>query len=176
MMNKIGLAIICVSMFFLASCKKKVREELQILIQNKTDTHMEVTLFPVVETTPTVYPVCKGCGANMNSKFILPPHDGSETIYCDCERMVFSTNDLNIEPYALVRAAFDSIRICLPDKDSVIIRFTPEKVTGYSENIFAENAAWDFRIVEYNLYTSVKNYHKDYCYGFIISEDNITIE
>jgi hypothetical protein len=34
----------------------------------------------------------------------------------------------------------------------------------------------NFMTVECNLQTSVKNYHKDYCYSFIISEDKIMIE
>ncbi|MDR2915875.1 MAG: hypothetical protein LBV74_13770 [Tannerella sp.] len=174
-MNKIILAgIVFTGIFFLTSCKEELYEELQILIQNKTDTHMEVTLFPVVESTPTAYPICKGCGANTESKFILLPYDDPRR---DMDRIVFSTTDLNTEPYTLALMAFDSIHICLPDKDSAVIKFTPEKATGYSENIFTENAAWDFRIINHkNRVMFGSNPVKYYCYGFAISEDKFVIE
>jgi hypothetical protein len=173
-MNRIIVTGLCAVVLLAFSCKEKVHEELQILIQNDTDSLIHITLYSK-DAISGLYPVCKGCGGHKTTKYTLSPHDNELSYTWD--EVIFLTDDLNMEPYTLVSMAFDSIHISLPDKDSVLIRFTPEKVTGYSENIFAENSTWNFRINEWNAQTQFsKNPQKDHCYSFLISKDKVITE
>jgi hypothetical protein len=167
-----------VGIFFLMicciSCKEKVRETLQILIQNETDSPIHVTLYPKGDIGG-LYPMCEGCGGYKKTEFTLSPHD--DRSYYNWEEVVFYTNDLNIEPYTLASKAFDSIHISLPDKDNVTIKFAHKNVTGYSENIFSENSSWDFRIVDDALPDmGGRNPQKYHSYSFQILEDLIISE
>ena len=154
------------------SCKRKVSESLQILILNRTDSVIHIQLYPkkTAPKTNDLYPPCEGCGVRHNTEFTIAPSDG---IYSK-EMMIFYTDNLNMEPYILAEKAFDSIYISTANKDSVIIKFTHENATGYSENIFSENSTWDFEIVEETRHSQLRGYPlRFYQYKFLISKDKI---
>lgn len=141
-----------------------MRETLQILIQNKTDGPIFITLYPKGDIGG-LYPICEGCGGYIETKFDLSPLN---------DRLLFYTYDFNTEPYTLAAKAFDSIYISTVSTDKIIIKFTHEVVTGYSENIFTENATWNFKIEEDEL-PDMGGRHPQKChsYSFSILEDKI---
>ena len=173
--------IICIAGIFIAcyctSCEETVREELQILIQNRTDSPIYITLYPKAEY------LSDGCNLYLhsdigsgyvNTEFSLDPNEDNRRLVW--KEIMFITSDLNIKPYTLASKVFDSIHISSANIDKVI-KFTHETVTGYSENIFSENSTWDFIIVERNEQTQFrKNPVRSYCYRFLILKDKIAIE
>jgi hypothetical protein len=182
-MNRVILAciIICAGIFFFTACKRCggtdteiVQESLQVLIMNRMDSRIHVRLYPRNDDNGFYHISDMGGGYNLNELTLLP---NSDSLYYRWDEVVFVTGNMNIEPYTLMSNVFDSIHISLTDKDSTIIRFTPENVTRYSENIFSENSTWKFRIIEYNLPTMCGlNPRKAYCYTFVISKDKIQTE
>ena len=142
-------AVKSVSIFFLItccciSCTTIVHETLQIAIQNRTDDNLHITLYPKGDIGG-LYPECEGCGGHRDTQFVLPPNNDGRN---DLNDVIFYTVDLEIAPGTLASQAFDSIYIRTANEDSVIIKFTHEKVTGYSENLFSDNSTWDFEVVE----------------------------
>lgn len=163
-----GIIIACCCI----SCKETVREELQILIQNETDSIVHVKLFPIktAPETVTLYPVSDIGGGFANTEFDLPALNDR---FYNNDRILFYTSDLNIEAYTLAAKVFDSIHISTRNKDIAIV-FTHEKVIGYSENIFSKNSTWEVIIVEQNEQTQFrKNPVKSYCYRFLILKDKM---
>jgi len=104
-------------------------------------------------------------------EFVLHPNNNE---YNDWNEVIFSSCDLKIDPYILASKAFDSIHISTAN---AILKFTHEKVTGYSENIFSENSTWDFDIREgYEETWFSSNPYRNYIYKFLISKDKVIIE
>ena len=164
--------IIFISMFFLCiSCKETVTESLLISIQNKTEDTIHIRLFPKGDIGG-LYPICFGCSGHKQTEFTSRP---LRNTYYNWADVIFTTDDLRIKPYILASRAFDSIRISL--KDTVILKFTHDGVTGYSENIFSENSTWYFEIVEDERPTFLyRNPVRYYSYTFVILEDKVIID
>ncbi|MDR2911046.1 MAG: hypothetical protein LBV47_06750 [Bacteroidales bacterium] len=158
------------------SCKEKVHEILQIVVFNRTDSLLYIKLYPQKTTVSGgFYPMSDIGGGHKLTEFDLSP--GGDAYYDYWDGVLFETKDLNIAPYTLAANIFDSIHVGFANNDSVIISFTHNRVTGYSENIFKENSTWDFKISEYTLGDMrSSNPQKAYLYFFQISEDKITIE
>jgi len=174
-----GFIISIVGIFFLVacctSCGETEREELQILIQNRTDSPIHISLYPNDKyLTPLDGFVATDVGGGgRDTEFSLSPNEGNRYVWGE---VVFTSSDLSIKPYILASKVFDSIHISTENIDKVI-KFTHETVTGYSENIFSENSTWDFKIIERNEQTQFrKNPVKSYCYKFLILKDKIIIE
>ena len=182
----IQILLLLVSISFLcAMCKKEeeVKESLQILILNKTDNIMYVTLYPKEEyRSGKLYLKSEG-GGYQHSEFTIFPNSQNYK----WEEVLFVTGDLNIEPHTLAAKVFDSIYISsikeapkpgMPAiNDSVIIKFTHENVSGYKDNIFLENSIWEFSIYEWDAETQfIRKKHKEYCYNFLILEEKLIKE
>jgi len=160
------LAVVLMLAGGLVSCRETKEETLQILIQNKTEYTIYVTLFPVGGGIS--YLQCVDCGeggGRRNAEFNLQPHN---------TEFFLMALDVNIRPYTLVSMAFDSIHMMLGNKDSVTIKFTPEEVVGFSENIFSENSIWYFEKVKGDPLPGLQRgsswLHR---YSFVISENRI---
>ena len=154
------------------SCKETIYEKQQIVIQNRTDSLIHITLFPKGTIIGMTYLPCEGknCGGK-SMEFVLHPNNNE---YNDWNEVIFSSCDLKIDPYILASKAFDSIHISTAN---AILKFTHEKVTGYSENIFSENSTWDFDIREgYEETWFSSNPYRNYIYKFLISKDKVIIE
>jgi len=151
----------------MVSCTTET-EQSDIVIQNRTENYIHVTLFPIAELLrgDGFYLKCFGCGGSNSTSFTLPPNEG---ISWDWDELIFFTPDLNITPHALASQVFDSIHI-RTDND-LLIRFTHENVVGFSENIFSENATWEFRIYEGHL--KPQDVVKHHQHIFVISSDRI---
>ena len=172
MMNRF---IICISgIFFLiiycVSCEYRKSERLEILIQNGTDSHIHITLYSKGDIGG-LYPICDGCGEHRNTQYSL--NTNTNDSYQWSEVVYYTSSDLSIKPYTLATKAFDSIYI---STDNVILKFTPENVTGYSENLFEENSIWNYKIRVHNLSDFSKSIVNAHCYTFLILKDKIIIE
>lgn len=168
-------AILLILLMFLAcciSCKEKGEGTLQILIQNRTENTIHITLFPkkTAPGTNMLYPTCEGCGGYWKTKFNLLPNN-DDTYKWD--EVLFYTTDLDTQPYTLAAKAFDSIYISSANKDNIIIKFAHETVSGYSENIFAQNSTWDYKTIKLDMSTSIKKTGTAHCYRFLILKDKI---
>jgi len=154
------------------SCESHKSEELEILIQNRTDSLIHIILYPKVKTGG-LYPICDGCGGHKETEYSLNPNVDESCLWGE---VVFTSSDLSIKPHILATKGFDSIYISTRNKDNVIIKFTPENVTGYSENIFAENSIWDYKIWGRDQSDSRVSIVNAHCYIFPILKDEIIIE
>ena len=161
---------------FCISCKETVHEELLILIRNRTDSPIHITLYPKAEyRSGNYYRQSDIGGGYQYSKRYLSPHDDHNGY--DWEGALFTSSDLNIEPQTLASRVFDSIYISSTSNGNIVIKFTHEDVMGYTENIFSENSTWEFNINEYDAQTMFsRNPAKCYCYIFSILQDEIITE
>jgi hypothetical protein len=163
------ISVLFTGMFFTA-CKQELSESKQIFIQNKTDDFIQVKVFPKAEYLSEggwMYRVSDRGSGYRGFEFNLSPRD--EWRY-EWGEVLFSSGDLNIEPYALAVKVFDSIHISMAD--SIIIKFTPNTVIGYSENIFTENSTWDFRLNEWRKCgNGWCRPIKEHCYIFSIEKE-----
>ena len=165
-LTSIALVFVCVS------CGETVQETVQILIQNRTESSILITLYPKAEYLSDGCDLYRnsGGGGYVPAKFYLSPnHEG----YYEWGEVLFVSSDLEVKPYTLAAKVFDSIHISTANKDK-LIKFTHENVTGYLENIFSESSTWDFRIEEDYLPTQFRsNPQKYYSYYFLILEDKL---
>ena len=168
-------ALKCLAVFLLitcccVSCKETVHETLQVLIQNRTDSVIHISLYPKGYNGSCYY-AYEGSGGCRESIFDLPPYSDEGNNWWS--EMIFASLNLNIEPHSLILREFDSIYISTTDN---VIIFTPEKVTGYTQNIFSEQSTWDFELKEWDARTIRRNPQKSYLYRFFILNDQIVIE
>jgi hypothetical protein len=163
----IALIFICIS------CEEEVHETLHISIQNRTESPINITLYPKAEyLVGDLYRHSDHGGGHENTQFTLFPN--SEDNY-DGNEVLFMSNNLNTEPYMLTGKVFDSIHVFLENKVTTI-KFTQGNVIGYTENIFSENSIWDYKIVEDFLPDmGGRNPQKYHSYRFLILEDNLII-
>jgi len=145
------------------SCKEEVYETLNIVIQNRTDSTVHVTLYPKRLHENGLYFYWEGNKSLKNPKFNIRSWG---------EEHIFVTRDLTLKPYELALREFDSIYIRTAYN---LIIFTPENVTGYAENIFSEDSTWDFEIYEDDLLKSSYKYYIENRYTFRILKDKIII-
>ena len=90
----------------------------------------------------------------------------------DESNSIFITNKLNQDPFDLALQVFDSIYIIPLNKNKTIMKFYPDSVIGYTENLFDSNSKWNF---EKNNYDEHDNFNQNPVesneYTFIISTD-----
>ena len=130
------LMYIIFTVFFFFSCKEKVGESVQILIQNRTEDIIHVSLFPKYENI------------RRDTEYTLNPNNDGKFKWE--EIILYSSKDFNLEPHTIVSQVFDSILICFTNIDNIKIKFTHESVTGYLENIFSKDSTWDYREIEWD--------------------------
>ncbi len=149
---------------FITSCKEKTSYELGLLIKNNTGDNINVNIFAKGEDLPKgLYPISDFGGGYYKSFFELYSKD-SKYIYC--------SDNLKQKPFDLVFKIFDSIHIRSVKDDKLLIRFLPDTVIGYSENIFSVDSKWNYEIIDSDMPTNFRrNPVKLHNYTFTISED-----
>jgi hypothetical protein len=130
-----------ISLFLLiclfSSCKEKNSQQLQILLRNEVGSKIKVTLYPKYEfSVGYYYDFCSFISGYKNTVFNIDP---------DKEEILYITDDLGIEPYALSALVFDSIHITFNNKFEPGIRFSPAEVIGYPENLFSQYSNWTYK-------------------------------
>ncbi len=153
----------------LISCKEETSYRMQILIKNETDSKQTVQLFPKSEYL-----------MNGRNDFYMYSDLGNGDYgdkYFDIEpgesNNLFITADLSQEPSDLALKIFDSIYIVPFNESKTIMKFYPDSVIGYEENLFNENSIWIYEVRNYDEPTNFKqNPVESHEYSFVISTDN----
>lgn len=126
-------AFLILMCFLLTSCESSY-DQVQILLKNNYNKEMYVTLYPKKEFTQgNLYSFSSIGSGYRETTFSIEP---------GIEQDLYTTDDLGVKPYVLVSMAFDSIHIALMDLSNPEIKFSADKVIGYSENLYSENSSW----------------------------------
>lgn len=157
----------------LTSCKEKTSYNMQILLKNNTDGELTVQLFPrsdyQINNREDLYKYSDLGNGDYKDKFFEVEPDEAKTL--------FITADLNQEPYDLVLKIVDSIYVVSSDEEIAAMRFYPDSVIGYTENIFAANCTWDYEKRNYDEPDSFnQNPGESHNFTFIISTINCISE
>ncbi len=121
----------------LGACKEENSHQMQILLKNDVGSKIKVTLYPKDEfVTGYYYDFCSFISGYKNRVFDI--ETGKEEI-------LYITDDLGIEPYALSALVFDSIHITFNNKFEPGIKFSPLEVKGFPENLFSQNSNWTYK-------------------------------
>jgi hypothetical protein len=121
----------------LSSCEEKNSQQLQILLRNEVGSKIKVTVYPKDEfSAGYYYDFCSFVSGYKNTVFDIDP---------DKEEILYITDDLGIEPYALSALVFDSIHITFNNKIEPGIKFSPAEVIGYPENLFSQYSNWTYK-------------------------------
>jgi hypothetical protein len=150
------------------SCKEETSYRTQILIQNETGSKITVQLFPkseyLMEGRDDFYMYSDlGNGDYGDTGFEIGQNESNS---------IFLTKDLNLTSYNLALKIFDSIYIIPTDTGNAIMKFYPDTVIGYSENLFQDNQMWVYEKRNYNEPTNFKqNPVESDDYTFVISID-----
>ena len=150
------------------SCKEETSYRMQILLKNETDSKQTVQLFPkseyLMDDRNDFYMYSDLGNGDYGDKYFDIVQDESNSI--------FITKDSNQEPYDLALRVFDSIYIIPSNEDKTIMKFYPDTVIGYTENLFDKNSVWDFEKRNYNEPTNFsQNPVESHDYTFVISID-----
>jgi hypothetical protein len=85
---------------------------------------------------------------------------------------MFVTTNIELEPYDLVLKIFDSIYVIPSSEGKAIIKFYPDIVVGYTENLFNRNSVWNYKKRNFDEPTNFdQNPVESYEYTFVISAD-----
>ena len=160
--------VILVIMIVFVSCKEETSYLMQIKIKNETGSVQTVQLFPksdyLTNNLPDFYRYSDIDNGDYKDKYFDVDQDESKTL--------FMTSHLNQDPYNLALKIFDSIYIILSSEDKIIMKFYPDTVIGYTENLFDNNSIWSYEKRNYNEGTNFKrNPSESYEYTFVISTD-----
>jgi hypothetical protein len=159
----LSIAIICI----LFSCKEKTSYQLQVKLKNETDIDLAVSVFPKAMYLhgTTLYRLTDFGGSYVETTFDLKQ---------DEEHGLYITSDLNKNPYDLITEIFDSIKVQSLNGDEIEMKFSPDKVIGYTENLYATTSRWNFEIRNFNLQTMFKqNPVESHDYIFVLVNENI---
>lgn len=152
----------------LYSCSEDTSYQMQLVIENKTDSNISIKLFPKNQYLHNdLYKFCD-FGSGYRATTI-----GLEE---NCEIEIYISSDLNIEPYLKATVVFDSIHVSGIEGEVNEIKFSTDMVIGYEENLFSEESIWEMKTRKYDLQTSLqKNPVESNDYIFSISKEKITL-
>ena len=141
---------------------------MQIRLKNETDSKQTVQLFPkseyLMENRKDLYMYSDLGNGDYGDKYF--------DIESGESKSMFTTIDLNQKPYDLALKVFDSIYVFPSNKSKTIIKFYPDAVIGYSENLFDEHSIWIFKVRNYDEPTNFnRNPGESHKYSFVISTD-----
>ncbi|HRS43772.1 MAG TPA: hypothetical protein P5088_03600, partial [Tenuifilum sp.] len=152
-----------ISFIVLFSCKEKKEYQLQIIVKNKTNHTLTFKLFPKQEyMSGELYDFSEIGSGHRNTEFQLE---------ANAEMELFIVDELNVEPHTLTQKVFDSIYVT-SIYNHHLIKFSPQSVYGYSENLYTENSNWTLEHRNYDLPTNFQKSHVESSdYIFCVFED-----
>lgn len=169
LIKKLKIVILFVSVLtLLISCKEETSYRMQLRVKNETDSKQTIELFPKTDYLM----------ANRNDLYMysdIGNGDFGDRIFelgVGDDKFIFITSDLEFEPHKLLEEVFDSIFIVPFNENTTMMKFYPDSVVGYSENMFDNNAIW---IYELRNYDEPDNFNQNPVesreYNFVISKD-----
>lgn len=147
------------------SCKEKTTYQLRILIKNETDTNLNLSLFPNEEYLDgNLYDFSDIGGGYRPATLEITP---------GLEQELYITSDLKIKPNSLAEKVFKSIQINTSNGSDTELKFSPDTVIGYTENLYKATSGWIYKVRDFNLQTQFdKNLVESHDYIFLISQSN----
>lgn len=160
------LIIVLIGMLILiSSCKKETNYEFWIGLNNMTNKEIQVTVFPKSEFINGNKYQISTYNDYSDMEFTINPNE-SENLY--------QSNKLEQEPEMLLKEIFDSVIIVIELDSTVIIKFQPESVENYKENMYSENSIWKFTLKEGTEKTNLSSTPFEiHDYQFEIKEEKI---
>jgi hypothetical protein len=93
----------------------------------------------------------------------------TETVEPSDDRIFYISTNINQEPPYLVSKVFDSIFIT-SNELNLEIKFYPDTVIGYSENLFKSSLSWNYQKWNYSEKTNLSTHPiESHEYSFLIS-------
>lgn len=162
----------------LSACCDKVSIESKLIFVNGTPNSLELRLFPKGYEIPedeSIYYSHSDFGKGFSASILyFQPYDSLDT---QTENL-YSSSKINLTSTELMTELFDSVHVIIPSEtDSMVLRFSPTGVHGYTDNLFTDNEAWTY---EQNLYELPVGFTTTYVdaheYIFTIEPEKITVE
>jgi len=148
------------------SCREKTSYQLALLLENETESAIEVVVYPKSEylTLEDCYDFSDFGGGCGQTTFGIGPAS---------DYYLYYSKNLDWNPSVLAAEIFDSIHITLPDDDKMI-KFSMDTVIGYTENLFDTMTTWKYEVHEYDEPTNFnKNPVESHDYTFVILREKI---
>ena len=151
----------------LAGCKEETQYRMQILLRNERADTLRVELHAkpawLLTGMEHFYQNTDLGNGGYVERFIELAPDASHTL--------FLTADLSQKPTALLHKVFDSIFILRCGADTALMKFFPDRVSGYPHNLFDPGDHWDVEQRHYDEPTQFKQHPVvSFDYSFVISE------
>jgi len=154
------LAVILVLFAVFTSCEEEVTHVMQLLIKNDTKSEMTIHLYPKQEE---IY-------GTMYKDDLWHYRDTVIQLSSGSDITIYTTNE-QIKPNELAAQVFDSIDIVSSNQNVTTLKFSPDTVIGYSENLFESNSYWTYETSRENLQVMFRSNPTQYHdYTFRISE------
>jgi hypothetical protein len=152
----------------ISSCEEEKSYRMQILIRNETNSKQTIQLFPksnyLKDDRDDLYMYSDLSNGDFGDKDYNIEEGESNSI--------FISSDYKLEPHELALKVFDSIFIIPFNENKTMMKFYPDSVSGYSENLFNENSIWLYELRNYDEPDNFKQHPvESHDYSFVISTD-----
>ena len=152
-------------LILISSCNKETNYEFWIGLNNMTNKEIQVTVFPKSEFINGYKYTISTYNDYSDMEFTINPNE-SENLY--------QSDKLEQEPEMLLKEIFDSVIIVIELDSTVIIKFQPESVENYEQNMYSENSIWKFTLKEGTEKTNLSSTPFEiHDYQFAIKEEKI---
>lgn len=158
--------IICsVLISFFYSCEQETRYQMRIIIRNETDNNLSLSLLPKANYIVNGgYDYSEISGGYRHLTFEITPGN---------EQELYVTSDLKIQPNNLALQVFTGIQVSTLNREINDLKFSPDTVIGYSENLYKETSNWIYEIRDFDLNTQFSSKPvESHDYTFVISLDH----
>ncbi|MFY9153341.1 MAG: hypothetical protein WAO52_15095 [Prolixibacteraceae bacterium] len=147
------------------SCEEKTRYQSSLILRNQTDGKISVQLFPKAEfLLDDLYKT-----SSISNGYNVTTFE----IAIGMDEDIFVSDDLQIQSWQLLAEVFDSIHIDTSGEKPKLLRFLPDKVNGYSQNMYSESDGWIFELRNFDMPTQLKqNPVESHDHIFVLSKDN----
>jgi len=143
--NKRKLVGIAFLLLFLGACKKEPSYSLEISIENKTEDTILLNLFPQSEYL--LYPDLYRPNDSNKDPYTGPFVKLSSELVPKGEKSLFSSRNIDQEPYSVAALVFDSIIISFYN-EQIRISFSLDTAIGYSDNLYDSTSSWDYEVIK----------------------------
>ena len=168
LMKLVGIAFL---ILFLGACKKEPSYTLEISIENRTIDTILLNLFPQSEYL--LYPDLYRPNDSNRDPYTGPFVELSSDLVPEGEKSLFSSRNIDQEPYSVAALVFDSISISFYNGQNRI-SFSVDTAIGYSDNLYNNTSLWDFQVIKTTEYFQFSSHPVEiHSYVFVISTDKI---
>jgi len=158
-------------MFLMDACEKDPHISLEISIVNRTADTISLNLLPQPEYIiyPDFYQYCD----SKQDPYPGPFGEVSSDLEPESEKSLFSSENIDQEPYSVATRVFESISISIHNGQKNIY-FSVDTAIGYSENLYDSTSMWDYEVLRFSEPDQIRsNPQEIHSYTFAISTEKI---